>query len=117
MKLSDVSIKAVATAQSPEDAAKLFLAAATKGLTAVLADAISKAISSTAPAISTSPSIQGWENLIGGVQARLDWQSPAIMQATPMVQVACFSPYVGVPAANVHALGGFTIGVSVSGTF
>lgn len=117
MNLSPASITALTAASTPEEAAKVFYAEVSKGLTLLMADAISKAVSSASTA-ATSPSIAGWQDLVGGLVAKLDWQSPSVLKPAPMVQLACFAPYTGVTASNVHTMGGnVSIGISIGATF
>ncbi|WFS00119.1 hypothetical protein [Rhizobium tumorigenes] len=116
MQLNTTSVNLMSAAKSPEDAAKLFLGAVSQGLAIVVADALSKAVSTTVASATTSTSIVGWESLIGGLAMELAWATPALVDAKPMVRVIGYAPCL--PAGTVSSLGiSVGIGVSISATF
>jgi hypothetical protein len=96
----------MSAAGTPEEAAKLFYAAVSKGLAAVVADALSQSVTAIAPAAA------------GGVAMHLAWESPAILNPIPLTQLACFAPYAPQLQGGAEAMGvNVSIGVSVSASF
>ncbi|MDP9732349.1 UNVERIFIED_ORG: hypothetical protein QE446_003695 [Rhizobium sp. SORGH_AS260] len=117
MIISASYVNAMSAAGTPEEAAKLFYAAVSKGLAAVVADALSQSVTAIAPAASGTK-IAGWEKLVGGVAMHLAWESPAVLNPIPLTQLACFAPYAPQLQGNVEAMGvNVSIGVSVSASF
>ncbi|WP_236765502.1 hypothetical protein [Agrobacterium tumefaciens] len=117
MIISPSYVNAMSTAGTPEEAAKIFYAAISKGLAALVAEALSKSVAAHTPA-ATDAKIAGWQKLIGGVAMHLVWESPAILNPIPLTQIACFAPYGPEMQDNVGAMGvNVSIGVSVSASF
>jgi hypothetical protein len=117
MIISPSYVNAMSAAGTPEEAAKVFYAAVSKGLAAVVADALSQSVAAIAPGAADAK-IAGWEKLVGGVAMHLAWESPAILNPIPLTQIACFAPYAPELQSNVEAMGvNVSIGVSVSASF
>ena len=93
---------------SPEDAAKLFIRAASDGLARVVADGLAQALQSIAGATVPPPD---WTKYIKGVAIELSWETPGTSPSQGLL-LATPDPAVG---SGGSALGGF--GVSVSGTW
>ncbi|MDS7596216.1 hypothetical protein [Agrobacterium tumefaciens] len=107
----------MSAATTPEEAAKIFYAAVSKGIAFVVADSLSKAVAAHAPTVADAR-IAGWQKLIGGVAMQLAWESPAILKPIPLTQIACFAPYGPELQGNVEPMGvNVSIGVSVSASF
>lgn len=116
MKLS-ASLSPMSSAGSPEAAAKIFYAAATRGIAVAIAKAVEEALAE-ATLTAASPSIAGWEKLIGGCGIQLGWESPSIMKPLPLTQVTCFAPYTSSMPINTLGVGvGVSVGISITGTF
>ncbi len=114
MNISTTSMSAMAAANTPEEAAKIFIEEASKGLAIIMANAVDKAVSNASPHTAKG-SIAGWEKLIGGIAADLQWQSPSLK--TGLSNMTCFAPYPN-NFGSIHTLGGsVSIGVSVGCTF
>jgi len=117
MNLSASSVTALSAAKSPEEAAKIFYAEASRGLSVVIADAIEKALNSV-HMTAANPAIAGWEKLIGGCGIQLAWESPSIRKPLPLTQISCFAPYA--PSMPINTLGvgvGVSVGISITGSF
>ncbi|MBZ5759181.1 hypothetical protein LAV84_11085 [Rhizobium sp. VS19-DR104.2] len=116
MQLNTTSVNLMSASKTPEDAAKFFLGAVSQGLAAVVADALSKAVSNTVSISTKNASIVGWESMIGGLVMELAWATPLVVDAKPMARVTGYAPCV--PAGTVSSLGiSVGIGVSISATF
>jgi hypothetical protein len=90
---------------TPEEAAKIFLKAASKGLAQVMADAIAQAVGESVGDGGGAP--PDWTKLVKGCAVKLDWETPP---NTPVQTVIAF--------ANVDpALGGIGFSVGISGSF
>ncbi|MEM9806857.1 MAG: hypothetical protein AAF959_16425 [Cyanobacteria bacterium P01_D01_bin.56] len=86
---------------TPEEAAKVFLKAASEGLAQVVADSLTAAVGEA-----LGGETADWAELITGASIQLDWATPP--STTPQRTVAFASP---------SALGGVSVGISVSATF
>jgi hypothetical protein len=90
---------------TPEEAAKIFLKAASQGLAQVMADAIAQAVSESVGDGGGAP--PDWTKLVKGCVFKLDWETPP---NTPVQTVVAF--------ANAEpALGGFGFGMGGCGGF
>jgi hypothetical protein len=117
MNLSAASVTALSSAKSPEEAAKIFYAEASRGLSIVIANAVEKAINSANPA-SANSMIAGWEKLVGGCGIQLAWESPSILKSLPLTQISCFAPYAPSMPINTMNIGvGVSVGISITGSF
>lgn len=117
MIISPSYVSAMSAATTPEEAAKIFYAAVSKGLAFVVANALSEAVASYKPAVADAK-IAGWQKLIGGVAMQLAWESPAILKPIPLTQIAGFAPYGPELQGNVEPMSvNVSIGVSVSASF
>ncbi|WP_246669639.1 hypothetical protein [Agrobacterium sp. B1(2019)] len=117
MIISASYLNAMSAAGTPEEAAKLFYAAVSRGLAAIVADALSQSVTAIAPA-AAGTKIAGWEKLVAGVTMQLAWESPAILNPIPLTQLSCFAPYAPQLQGNVEAMGvNVSVGVSLSASF
>ncbi|WP_460104721.1 hypothetical protein [Pseudomonas sp. S2_D10] len=115
MLLNGDSINAFTRASSPEEAAQIFLEAASKGMAnlmaAALDEALTKAVADTAHI--SSGSISGWNEMIKGCVVNLCWERPKL--GLPVGQVVNFCER---KTNGINTLGvGVSIGISISGTF
>lgn len=93
-------------ATSPEESAKLFMNAATKGLAKVIADSVLAAVGETVGVGSTPPD---WTKLIKACVLQVDWETPP---GTALQKCVAFSESDSGPV-----LGGIGFSVGISGTF
>ncbi len=115
MNFSAASVTALSAATSPEEAAKIFYAEASRGIAVVIANAVEKAINSAKPSAANA-AIAGWEKLIGGCGVQLAWESPSIPRSLPLTQVCCFAPYA--PSMPINTMDvGVSVGISITGSF
>lgn len=98
-------------AQSPEEAAQLFLAAISKGMAKVIAEKLTEVIQQP-DLLDVNPQIAGWQNHVKGCAIDLNWERPL---GRPAGQVNAFSPYADVAVAGFG--GEISIGISIKGTF
>jgi hypothetical protein len=89
---------------TPEDAAKAFLSAASKGLASVIANALTEAVGE-AVGDGSSPD---WTKLITGAVVKLDWETPP--NTTPQTVIS-FAQTGG------EALGGVSVSIGISASF
>lgn len=107
----NVNATSINNAQTPEEAAQLFAAIASKALAEVLSKAISDSLVALSP-LAVNPLIQGWQSLVQGCAVDLCWERSL---GRPVGQVCVFSPY---EAAGVQPLGvGIGVGVSITASF
>jgi hypothetical protein len=99
-------------AQSPEEAAQIFAALASKAMAEILSKTITDALGAVSLQ-SANPAIQGWQDMVQGCAVNLCWERPL---GRPAGQVCVFSPYA---PTGVSSLGGITgsIGISISASF
>jgi hypothetical protein len=88
---------------TPEDAAKAFMRAATKGMADVMRDALIAAIGDTVGA----PPAPDWTKFISGCVLQMDWETPP---GTPIQTVTAFS-------SNSSGLGSFDVSIGLTGHF
>lgn len=113
MEFSPAVRSAFAAATTPEEAAKIFLAAASAGLASVMVKAVDDAINRVSVA-SASPAITGWQGMIRGAAVCIDWDSPVLLKAAAPVCVSSFASRV----APVESFGvDVSVGISVSARF
>lgn len=89
---------------TPEEAAKVFLSAASKGLAQVIANALVDAVGETV-GDGTPPD---WTKLITGASLKLDWETPPNTIPQRVVSFA---------GTDENALGGISVGISISANF
>jgi len=63
-------------AQTPEEAYKLFMANAGRGMLQVVADSLALVVANSVSSLSSNPNIQGWENFVDGCCCTFDYGSP-----------------------------------------
>jgi hypothetical protein len=90
---------------TPEEAAKIFMKAASQGLAQVIADGLVQALGETVGDGGGTP--PDWTKLVKGCAVKLDWETPP---NTPVQTAIAF-------AGNEAALGGVSVGISISATF
>jgi hypothetical protein len=93
MELSTTSVNVMASANSPDEAAKIFLGAVSQGLAAVIAEQLGKAVNNASASSANASAIQGWEKLIGGCAIALEWATPRVINPAPLTRVLAFAPY------------------------
>lgn len=92
---------------APEDAAKAFMEAATKGLGVVVRDALSAALGEAIGNLGAGPA-PDWAKLVTGLAMNMQWSTPP---GTSMRSV------VTVVAPADAALGGVGFSVGITGSF
>ena len=109
--------QAVATANNPEDAARIFGKVATAAIGQALADALLNVLSqvSAAQPVGAVNPIQGWEKYITGASLCINWPSPGLSPGSILPALS----FVGAESAGVvHPAGvGVSVGISITGTF
>ncbi|MFN9675086.1 MAG: hypothetical protein ACK552_21975 [Microcystis sp.] len=89
---------------TPEEAAKVFLSAASKGLAKVIADALVDAVGETIG----DGAAPDWTKLITGAAIHLDWETPP---KTLPQRIVAFAQ------TGEDALGRVSVGISISAEF
>jgi hypothetical protein len=107
---------AVANAQSPEEAARIFMKLVSIGVSQVVADALPKSLSAAAAssAFTANKKIVGWEQYaLAGLNLQWNWATPDVLpmsQYIAAVRTSGASPAGG----DVHLTGvDITIGVGI----
>ncbi len=68
---------ALTGASTPEEAYKIFMASAGKGMMQVMANALADVAGNTATALAGNKAIEGWQNYITGCTMAMDFGSPS----------------------------------------
>ena len=92
-------------AGTPEEAAKLFMNAATRGLAKVIADSVLAAVGESVGVGSTPPD---WTKLVKACVVQMDWETPP---GTPLQKCVAFSASYSGPV-----LGGIGFSIGITGT-
>ena len=117
MQIAASTINTLASAASPEDAARIFIGTVSQALAQVMADSLSNALNAAVPATAGNPAIQGWQSMVGGLAVAMDWSSATIIKPQPIVRVANFCAYTGA-AAGYNPLGvNISAGVNITASF
>jgi hypothetical protein len=107
---------AIANAQSPEEAARIFMKLVSIGVSQVVADALPKSLSTAAssPAFTANTKITGWqEYALAGLILDWQWATPGILPTSQYIS-AVSSSGVSPASGTVHTTGvDITIGVGI----
>ncbi len=68
---------ALSTARTPEEAYKIFMASAGRGMMQVMANALADATGNTVTATAENTAISGWQNYVTGCTVAIDFGSPS----------------------------------------
>jgi hypothetical protein len=90
---------------SPEEAAKIFMKTASQGLAQVMANALVQAVGESVG----GGAAPDWTKLVKGCAVKLDWETPP---NTPVQTAIAFANTDAAPA-----LGGVSVGISISASF
>ena len=105
--------------QSPEEAYKVFMSAAGKGLMQVMANALAEVVSSSSNLTKSNSKISGWEQYITGCSCVLDFGAPnssTIFRTTNIANYGYTKMQGSVQPTNLHQLGG-SINITVGGSW
>jgi hypothetical protein len=95
---------------SPEDAAKVFLKAATQGLANVIADSLAQAVGSVGSSgVGAAPD---WIKLIKGCIVDIAWETPGKTALQTATAIATSGSSIG-----GQSLGGWEVSVGIKGSF
>lgn len=79
MKLAESALSDIGMAKTPEEAYKIFVAAASKGLTEVVAKALAEAVGAASGLAANNPQISGWEKYVSGITLSGCWGTPGFL--------------------------------------
>lgn len=105
----------IASAKSPEDAARMFAQVATQMIGQAVADSLQRVLSQASTQSAENASIKGWEQFIldNGLAIDMSWPSPAGVPSSNLPVYLLKSR----PPQNEAAPASFEVSIGIKGTF